>query len=337
RFMSEGMAFAIPPERTTVEQEWGGAMGAGHDPRWKQGLHHDTGRSWDLEDVRDFYVGQLFGLDPHLLRYVDAERALDLGRATVAELMARTLSEWRRPGSTCRGGLLVALRDLAPGAGWGVVDAGGRPKAPWFTLKRALAPVAVLVTDEGLNGLHLSVVNDTAHEVAGRLTLALYARGEMLIEEAARTVAVPARGQVTVEAGAMLEGFRDVSYAYRYGPAPYDVVAVALEDGAGVPVSEVVHLPAGLDRATEPDVGLEARAQAGGDGGWSLAVSTRRLAQWVVVEVPGYRAADSWFHLAPGATRTVALVPGAGAGDGPPAGRVRCLNAERAARVVVDR
>jgi hypothetical protein len=26
RFMSEGMGFAIPPERQTVEEEWGGAI-----------------------------------------------------------------------------------------------------------------------------------------------------------------------------------------------------------------------------------------------------------------------------------------------------------------------
>ena len=33
-----------------------------------------------------------------------------------------------------------------------------------------------------------------------------------------------------------------------------------------------------------------------------LEVTTRRFAQWVVVDVPGFRPDDSWFHLAPGAT-----------------------------------
>ncbi len=334
RFMSEGMAFATPPERQTVEEAWGGAMGAGHDPRWKRAVHHDTGRSWDLEDVRDYYVRQLLGVDPHILRYLDAERALDLGRAVVAELLAGAFGEWRRAGSTCAGGLVVALRDLVPGAGWGVIDALGRPKAPWFSLRRVLAPVAVVVSDEGLNGLHIHVVNDTARAVAGEVTVELFARGELRLEEAVRAVEIPARGQVMLEMGGLFDGFRDLSYAYRYGPAPYDVIAVALRDGEGGVVSEVVHLPSGLERPVESEIGLAATALAGEDGAWALTVTTRRFAQWVVVEVPGFRPSDSWFHLPPGATRILTL-HGCGGDGGAPAGLVRALNAQTTARLVV--
>jgi len=334
RFMSEGLAFATPPERRTVEEACGGAGRAGHDPQWKQALHHDTGRSWDLEDVRDHYVHELLGIDPHLLRYLDPERALDLGRAVVAELLARTLGEWRRPGSTCAGGLIVALRDLVPGAGWGVIDALGRPKAPWFALRRVLAPVAVLVTDEGLNGLHLHVVNDTATSFGGEVTVELFARGELRVEGVSRTVTIPARGHLVLEAGALFEGFRDLSYSYRFGPPSYDVVAVGLHDGDGAVVSEVVHLPSGLDRPFESDVGLGATARLRADGTWSLSVTTRRLAQWVVVEVPGFTPSDSWFHLAPGATRTLGLHADDGAGR--PAGHVRALNVQSTARIAVE-
>jgi beta-mannosidase len=337
RFMSEGMAFATPPERQTVEEACGGAMKAGHDPEWKQAVHHDTGRSWDLEDVRDFYVHEVFGVDPHMLRYLDPERALDLGRAVVAELMARTFSEWRRAGSTCAGGLLVAFRDLVPGAGWGLVDALGRPKAPWFTLRRVLAPVAVVVTDEGLNGLHLHLVNDTSTDFAGEVKVELFARGEVPVEAGGVAVEIPARGQLTVEAGALFDGFRDLSYAYRYGPPPYDVIVVALGDATGRVVSEVVQLPAGLDRPSEPEIGLTATARPGVDGEWLLSVTTRCLAQWVVVEVPGFGPSDSWFHLAPGASRTVSLAQCRGPGGGPerPSGQVRALNSQAAARIVI--
>jgi beta-mannosidase len=125
-----------------------------------------------------------------------------------------------------------------------------------------------------------------------------------------------------------------VSYSHRFGPPAYDVVAAGLFDGDGNSVSEIVHLPAGLDRPVEPDVGLEATARQGGDGIWSLTVTTRRLAQWVVVEVPGFRPSDSWFHLAPGARRTVSLSPVDGAGS--PVGHVRSLNAQTTARIVVE-
>jgi beta-mannosidase len=327
------MGFAIPPERETVEEEWGGAIAAGHDPEWKRALHHDTGRSWDLEDVRNYYVGQLLRTDPHLLRYLDPERALDLGRAVTAEVFGRTFAEWRRPGSSCDGGLGMALRDLVPGAGWGFVDARGRPKAPWWSLRRVFAPVAMIATDEGLNGLDLHVLNDTGEDFEGEVTVTLFARGELAVEEVSRTVRVAARGHLTQGAGALFDGFRDVSYSHRFGPPAYDVVAARLTDRMGTAVSNVVFLPAGLDRPLESEIGLAATARREDDGGWSLSVTTRRLAQWVVVEVPGFRPSDSWFHLAPGTTRTVALERTDGGET--PAGQVRAVNALTAARIAV--
>ena len=338
RFMSEGLAFAIPPEQVTVDEVWGGPMGAGHDPAWKAALHHDNARPWDLEDVRDYYVGELFGLDAAMLRYLDAERALDLGRATVAELMGAVFTEWRRPGSTCRGALLVALRDFVPGAGWGVVDALGRPKAPYYGLRRVLAPRAVLLTDEGINGLAVHVVNDTARDFAATLRLELFAHGEHSSEQAEQAVVVPAHGGLTLSGTSLFDGFRDLSYAYRYGPVVQDVVVAQIVEADDV-VSEFVYLPGGPSRPVEADVGLEARARVRDGGGWVLDVTTKRLAQWVVIEVDGYRPTDSWFHLAPGRTVSLGLVPDGGSGSptaSEPSGRVRAVNARASARVTVE-
>jgi beta-mannosidase len=139
-----------------------------------------------------------------------------------------------------------------------------------------------------------------------------------------------------LEAGALFEGFRDIGYSYRYGPPAYDVVVARLGDGAGRVVSEVVVLPAGLDRPLESDIGLEATAQVGADGRWSVSVTTRRLAQWVVIEVPGFTPSDSWFHLAPGASHTVPLTPDGPDDDGRPAGLVRAVNAQATARIALD-
>ena len=51
-----------------------------------------------------------------------------LSRAVTGEAMAAVFGEWRRAGSPCGGGLVLWLRDLAPGAGWGLVDHSGAPK-----------------------------------------------------------------------------------------------------------------------------------------------------------------------------------------------------------------
>ncbi len=332
RFAAECLAFAVPPERVTVEECFGGATGAGHRPEWKRAVPRDATASWDFEDVRDHYVRALFGADPAQVRRVDPERALDLGRAAVAELVAAVMQEWRRPGSSCAGGLVLDWQDTWPGAGWGLVDALGRPKAPWFTLRRACRPLALFVVDEGLNGLRLHLVNDTAREFRGTVRVELYSEGDRRAGRAEDAVRVAARSGLEISADAMFEGFRDLGYSYRFGPPPHDVVVASLVDDDGVVVSVHAHLPLGPGRAVEPEVGLEARAVAGADGSWTAAVSTRRFAQFVAFDVAGFRPADSWFHLAPGGSCTVDLHP-----DGTqdrPTGEVRALNSTATAPLV---
>jgi len=331
RFVSEGLAFAIPPERDTVDEECGGARRAGHDPTWKQAVHHDTGGSWDLEDVRDHYVHLLFGEDPALLRRHDPERALDLGRAAVAQVMTEAMSEWRRTGSRCAGLLLVGLTDLRAGAGWGVIDALGRPKAPWFTLARASGPVGLLLTDEGLNGLAVHLVNDTASQLEGRLEVAVYS-ADHPIDEGSLSVTVPARGGVQVAAEDLFDGFRDLTYAYRFGGRTTELVVARLAGEDGGVLATATFLPDGPGRPVQAEVGLQATLHQVDEQAWSLSVSTRRFAQFVSIDVPGFRPDDSWFHLEPGGSATIGLHR-VSPGDGPPKGQVRALNSSEEARV----
>jgi beta-mannosidase len=339
KFVSEGLAFSIPPEPTSVDRYCGGARRAGHDPSWKRAIHHDTGGSWDLEDVRDHYVRRFFDVDAAMLRRTDPERALDLGRASVAHVMGEAMSEWRRGSSPCAGLLLVSLRDLRMGAGWGVLDARGRPKAPWFAIARAASPVAVLLTDEGLNGLAVHVVNDTAEPLEGELTVEL-ATARHRVEAGGCRVEVPPRGALQVSADALFTGFRDLTYAYRFGPRAYELVTATLVDNLGGRLSRAAYLPDGLVRARVEDVGLSAELhqaeQPENDRAlWSLTVSAREFAQFVSIDVPGYVPGDSWFHLAPGEATTVALAAEQGGDGSTPSGHVRALNAVTSARIVV--
>jgi beta-mannosidase len=331
RFVSEGLAFSIPPERDTVDDVCGGARQAGHDPTWKQAIHHDTGGSWDLEDVRDHYVQSLFDLDPRVLRRVDPERALDLGRAAVAHVMAEAMSEWRRPGSTCDGMLLVGLRDLRAGAGWGVIDAVGHPKAPWFSLARASRPVAVLLTDEGLNGLAAHLVNDTGDAVAGQVSVEVYS-ADHLVDQASCPVLVPARSGTRLSVDALFDGFRDLTYAYRFGPRTVELVVVRLVAADGAVLARAGFLPGGLPRPVQAEIGLQASLEQVDEQAWSLTVSTRRFAQFICVDAAGYRPDDSWFHLEPGGASVIGLRP-LGPSDAPPRGHVRALNATETARI----
>ena len=308
RFASECLAFAVPPERSVVDQIFGGAAAAAHTPSWKAAVPRDAGTSWDFEDITIDYARRLFGVDPLLLRYQDPERALDLARAAAAHCVERTLTEWRRHGSHCAGAIVLSLRDLVPGAGWGLLDSGGRPKSTWYAFQRAAAPLALLATDEGLSGVRLHLVNERPEPFAGTLRVELYASGETLVDVAERAVEIAGRSNAALDAAALFAHFVDLTYDYRFGPPSHDAIALSLRDEEGNLVAENVDLPLGLARPTEADLGLTAETRRVDDG-YELTLATRRLAEFVSVEAPGYFAEDSWFHLAPGHQKTVRLRP----------------------------
>ncbi len=328
RFTSECLAFANVPHDETVSLAVGGAQPAVHHPRWKERVPRDSGAGWDFEDVRDHYLATLFGVDPMRLRYADTPRYLEMSRVVTGEIMEATFAEWRRAGSSCRGGLVWFYQDLWPGAGWGVVDSTGRPKAAYYYLQRAWQPLALLAIDEGLNGLRLHAVNDTAAEIRGTVRLTLYRHGETPVATGFTPIVVPPRGVTAVSADALLEGFRDVTYAYRFGPPGHDVaIAVLTRDGSDEVLAEACHLPAGVPQPESVDLGLEAVAVRRADGAWEVTVRTRRFARAVVVDADAWRPNVNYFHLSPGAERTVVLQPAAkGAATDAVTGVVSALN-----------
>ncbi|WP_174441016.1 glycosyl hydrolase 2 galactose-binding domain-containing protein, partial [Azospirillum formosense] len=172
RFASECLAFANMPEAGALP-----GVPAVHDPRWKARVPRDPGAPWDFEDVRDHYLRMLYGGDPMVLRYEDPDRYARLSRAVTGEVMEAVFAEWRRVGSLCAGGLVWMFQDVWPGAGWGVVGSGGVPKAAWHALRRAFRPVQILLTDEGVNGLAIHLLNETAEPVEAVLTLTALRRG----------------------------------------------------------------------------------------------------------------------------------------------------------------
>ena len=187
------------------------------------------------------------------------------------------------------------------------------------------------MTDEGLNGVALHLVNDTGAPVEATLVVGLHTAAH-LVEEGSLRVSVPPRGGVEVAADSLFDGFRDLAYAYRFGPRPYELVTADLVDDAGGVLASTGFLPGGPVRPMEVDVGLQVGLEPADGGEWYLSIAARRFCLYVHVDVPGYRPDDSWFHLRPGGTRVVSLVPEAGAGP-EPRGKVRALNAETEARV----
>ncbi len=261
------------------------------------GVPKDVGTDWDFQDVRDHYLELLYGADR------DDDRYLELSRFVSGEVMAEVLGEWRRAASPCGGGLILWLRDLLPGAGWGVLDHEGRPKVAYHHLRRALAPVAVWTTDEGMNGIAAHVANDRPEPLRARLRVDFYRDLEVRVDGAAEDIELAPHSVVQRDVEAILGRFADASYAYRFGPPQHDVVAVSLESPDGELLSQAFRFPVGRPPAQD-DLGLE--AERDGD---RLIVRSRKLAHGVRIH-GATSTSDNAFTIEPGHERVV-TAPGA--------------------------
>lgn len=333
RFASECLAFANVPLESGLP---GGASLRVHHALWKARSPRDLGAGWDFDDVRDHYLERLYRLDPVALRYADHDRYLALGRAATGEAMAQTFAEWRRARSPTRGGLVWFLRDLWPGAGWGLIDAHGIAKPCLYALRRVLSPIAIAISDEGVNGLAVHVFNDPAEPLEARVELTLYRAGEIRVGYGVLDIGITGHASAELAATDFFEGFLDLSHAYRFGPAQTDMIHASVIVGDRR-LADTFHFPVGLPARREIDVGLSAVANAGrAPDERVVTISARRFAQSVMLEVPGFIADDAGFHIAPGDSRTVTLRATAARREGRASGAVTALNAESNARFDVS-
>jgi beta-mannosidase len=329
RFAAECLAFSNVPNRATVDLVVNGVNG--DRERWQARVPRDPGSESDFEDVRDWYVEQIFDVDAAALRERDFDRYLALGRIATGEAMLRTFAEWRRPGSTCRGGLVWFAQDLWPGAGWGIVDSLGRPKPAYWYLARGCAPLALLVADEGLNGLWLHVVNDTGQAVEGELRVATYSNGVRQEPAVCADVEIPARGHRSIHANALFESFRDLTCAYRFGSLEHDLVACTLRDRvSGAVLASAHYFPHRLPAVWPPDVDIRLTARVESiDDRLVLALEAARCAYAVEIDFDDFVPDDNYLYLEPGETRRIGLRPNASCVlPAEKRGRVSALNSQ---------
>lgn len=316
-FAAECLAFAHVPQQRTLDAHL--AVPPVHDPQWKARVPRDRGASWDFEDIRDFYLGHLYGVDPAALRRTDPAAYLDYARATTAEVVTETFAEWRRVGTSCHGGLTWTFQDLEVGPGWGLIDATGEPKSTWYALKRAFRPIQILLMDEGTNGLDIHVINETGISRSALVEVTCLRDGSQPVVSAKRPVSLDARSAYRMAATDLFGAFFDTTYAYRFGPPSHDVTVARLVDDKGEVLSEAFHFP--LGRGTARHTAKVDHAYHHLDGSWWIELSTQQLAQSVHLDFENFRPEDDWFHLAPGRAKRIRLFPRDGADSaGSPSG-----------------
>lgn len=311
KFTSECLGFANIPETDVIDEIMGGSMPVTHHPRWKQRVPRDTGAGWDFEDVRDHYLGELFGVDPAKLRSFDMPRYLELSRVTSGEMMARTFSEWRSSHSRNAGGLIWFFKDLWAATGWGIMDHHGMPKAAYYQLKRLWKSQQLTITDEGTDGLHLHLVNETGDSVDGFMEVQLLREPNIVTAKQEIAVKAGPNSKQTLSLDEILGSFHDVNYAYRFGPQKHHVVIATWLNSEREPVSEAIH----FTRARDPEahvlcsdaISIEAEALSGGS--FRVLLTADRFVQSIRLSAKGFLPDDNYFHLLPNCSKSVMFSP----------------------------
>jgi beta-mannosidase len=203
------------------------------DPVVEGGVPRDSGADWDFADVREHYLRQRYGADA---TEADAQRV-------TGEVMADVFGEWRRPGSGCGGGIVLWLRDVVPGAGWGLLDHEGRPKPAALALAPTLQPTAVWCVDEGLNGLDVHVAHDRPYADAATLVVDLLREDGSAAESAESAWELQPHSHRVLSVEALLGRFADVTYAYRFGPPQHAGVRARLTTESGISREVVWRVP----------------------------------------------------------------------------------------------
>ncbi len=302
-FSPECLGFSNVPEPLNVRKLQLGQTPPTTDPQWKIGIPRDVGAGWDFEDVRDFYLGRLYGEDPTALRSHNPRRYHELSRTITGRVMATVFDEWRSHGHPCVGALVWFLRDIRPGAGWGILDSDGRPKAVFHYLRRAWAPVRVALLDRGLDGLVVEVHNESSEILDGQLTIEVFSPSSARTASVSVDVSVAPRTSWQTNCEEAFGRFLDLTYAYRFGPPEVGAVVATLEESDGTEAVRAMYWPS-LSAPLAP-ASLEAHLRPGG----RLEITSSTLARGVRIDGAEGQAPDNYLDLPPGTTARI-HVPG---------------------------
>ncbi|WP_394940689.1 glycoside hydrolase family 2 protein [Psychromicrobium sp. YIM B11713] len=318
RFAAEALAFANPAEPSTVQEHFPHAAEDTDQPTgWLPAVAADPGADWNFEDTAQHYAQEFFGVEAE----APWSRQLDLRRAAIHHAIRQTMTEWRRPESSCDGALLLSARDLAAGAGWGITDSEGRPKSAWYGLKAASAATALAIVPEALNGLDLYLFHDRPESLNGKIVLTLSSVAGRAIEPLEVSVQVAGHSTERWSMQSLLKGFRDLDYIWKFGDREYDCLEATLFGADGSELYRTVQLLGGIHRPLV-ETGLKATVQA---TEW-IEVSTEKLSTFVALDLIAHDPADNYFHLPPGTKRLIHCRPRASTATAELSGTVRALN-----------
>ena len=234
---------------------------------------------------------------------VDFETTLRVSQIVQGLAIQYGVEHWRRSMPRGMGTLYWQLNDCWPVTSWASIDGFGRWKALHYMAKRFFAPVIISgVEDRATGTIEIDLTSDRLEAVGGVVEWrALTPEGDLLVSD---------RIQVSISE---LQNTRlstlDLSSHLRENGADRTIVflELATDDGES---SQSVILFARPKKIDWADPRLEATVAKDGDA-FTVTVAAGSPALWTWLELSGTdcRFSDNFFHLRPGAPRTVSARP----------------------------
>ncbi len=304
KFASECLAFSNFPADESLREHFGTTTPAVHHPSWKAGVPRDSATGWDFEDVRDHYIKRLYGVDAVDLRYFDKSAYAALSQVVPGEVMGAAFDFWRGKESDCSGGLIWFLNDIVPGAGWGIIDSDGRPKPPYYFLKRSWSETNLSIQDLGMDGLLASVSNDSSISTNHRLVVKVLQHSRVCIAESSTEFEVQSKHSKDILIDELLGRFFDTAHRYRFGPPNHDVIVMTLVDENGQQELTKCFFPGNRDlrKLDRANVQIDCSVSKGLE---EIQIQSDCFLQHVKLFSRTHEFDDNYFHLAPGISKTV--------------------------------
>ncbi|WP_144392657.1 glycoside hydrolase family 2 protein [Pleionea sediminis] len=306
RFCSEGMGLSHIPVQQTINQVVSKQTLFPYCNDWTKRIPRDLGAGWDFDDIREHYLREVFKVDPIFLKRSDVDRYIKLSKIVTGYVIAKTYESWRRHDSQCNGGLIWFNKDFWPCAGFGIIDSNDIPKPAYYLIAQSWQTQSVIITQDGLNGSYLTVINESSEMLECDLVIELFKELDVSVADTSVKISVASNQKIHFSLEALFDRFLDPSYSYRFGQPQFDIIVAKLMRNTKL-ISDSVCFTHSINLSPAKGSSLKAELVKKSETNLELSLYSEEFLQFVELDFKGFTPEDNYFHLPPGTEKVIVL------------------------------